>query len=133
MNSLTGRIIEIDTSGNLSIVTMVIHKELFLKSIVLETSETVGYLQEEKQVSVLFKETEVIIATIKDHISIENRIPVIINTIEKGILLSRIVLEASFGKIVTVISTHTLKSLQLKIGAKVYAMIKLNEIMLSEI
>ena len=133
MNRLPGHICKIETEGNLSLITIVIRKDLYLKTIIIETPETVSYLRINNPIDVLFKETEVTIGANKSHaISLQNRIPGPIIAIDKGRLLSRIVLNTSAGEIIAIISTNAVDQMNLKVGDDVIAMIKLNEIMLSQ-
>ena len=133
MNSLTGNIHEIQQNGNLSLVTIKIANDLFIKTIIVETPESASYLRTNHVIKVLFKETEVAIGTdITASISLQNRIPGIVIEVEKGTLLSRIVVNSEVGLIESIISTNAVESLALTKGMNVVAMIKLNEIMLAE-
>jgi len=133
MNSLEGNIQLIEQNGNLSLVTINMSPEILLKTIIVETPQSVNYLKVGHKIKVLFKETEVVIGTSIDHsISLQNRICGTISEIEKGTLLSRVVIKTSVGQIESIISTKAAETLQLKTENSVVAMIKLNEIMLSE-
>ena len=105
--------------------------KLQLKAIVIDTPETATYLQSEASVAVLFKETEVIIATAEvPQISLQNRIPASIVSVEKGALLTKLKLQSDAGVLIAIISTDSASRLELQEGKKVIAMIKLNEVML---
>lgn len=133
MNSLSGHISDVKVNGSLSLVAVDVGKAISLQSIVIETPETASYLKKGKQINVLFKETEVVIGTAEDHaISLQNRIIGVINSIEKGELICRVVVHSSVGEIVAIISTRATEHLELRVGKEVCAMVKLNEIMLSE-
>lgn len=133
MNRLKGHITEITVNGSMSLVAVTIGETITLKSIVIDTPETAAYLKKGMQLNLLFKETEVVIGAGENLvISIINQIPATITQIESGKLLSKLVLNTAAGKIVSIISSEANRNLQLKKGAKVVAMIKLNEIMLSE-
>ena len=133
MNRVRGHIADIKVNGSLSLVAVDIDAKVVLKSIVIETPETASYLTIGNKVEVLFKETEVVIGTAVDHaISLQNRIHGTITKIERGELISSVVLDTAVGVLVSVISTAAVDSLGLKERFKVLAMIKLNEIMLSE-
>lgn len=132
MNSLMGTISDIDTSGSLSLVSVEIQPHLLLKTIVIETPETAMYLQLGGCVKVLFKATEVVIGTQTAHeISLQNRILCTILEIESGNLISQLKLSSEAGELTSIISTNAVQQLNLKSSMPVYAMIKLNEIMLS--
>jgi molybdopterin-binding protein len=132
MNSFEGHIATIEVSGNMSLVTVAVDKKQTLKAIVIETPETASYLKSGSPVHVLFKETEVVIGSTKNHeISLQNRIPGTINHIEQGLLLSKLEIQTKVGIIRSIISTAAVLQLGLKKGKEVIAMIKLNELMLS--
>ena len=131
MNSFNGNIKTIQVNGNLSLVLVEVTPKLQLKAIVIDTPETATYLQSEASVAVLFKETEVIIATAEvPQISLQNRIPASIVSIEKGALLTKLKLQSDASVLIAIISTDSASHLELQEGKKVIAMIKLNEVML---
>lgn len=133
MNSLKGHIIEVRTSGSLSLVSVRVSEDVVVKAIVIDTPETASYLEEEQPINVLFKETEVIIGTDENYnISLQNKITGTIKLIEQGALLSRVVVQTKIQDIVSVISSNAVNELALKENMKVTTMIKLNEIMLSK-
>jgi molybdate transport system regulatory protein len=132
MNRLKGEIISINSEGNLSLVA-ISYGGITLKSIIIEKPGTAPYLKSGHPVNILFKETEVVIGKNIDHpISIQNRIPCTVSFIERGKLLSKVAMKSSSDEIISVISTHAVDQLALQKGDAVLAMIKTNEIMLSE-
>lgn len=132
MNSFQGKIVKIETSGSLSLVEIIV-SGFFLKTILVETPETVSFLKENKVINIFLKETEVIIGKgISHSISIQNKIPGIILEIEKDRLLSKILIDTNIGGINAIIETNAIDELQFEVGEKVMAMIKFNEIMISE-
>ncbi len=133
MNSLQGKIVGIEQSGNLALVTVDVNPKITVKAIVIETSETAAYLKLEGQITVLFKETEVVIGIGENpNISLQNKISGTIQHMEKGMLLSKVVLDTSAGKLTSIISTNAANHLELAEKKPVMAMIKLNEVMLSK-
>ncbi len=133
LNSIKGVIQQIQTSGSLSLVSVEVSPELLLKAIVIETPASAAYLRLGGSIKVLFKETEVIIGTENVvGISLQNRIPSTIQTIEQGALISKLTLKSELGNIASIISTNAVQTLALEVGTSVLAMIKLNEIMLTE-
>lgn len=133
MNRIKGHIKTIEVSGSLSMVSVDIGHKIVLKSIVIETPETAHYLIEKNRVFLLFKETEVIITnSLTVETSVENNIPALITELEIGKLLCRVVLQAKFGVVSSIISTNAFKRLNLKVNDNVRVLIKMNEIMLSE-
>ena len=132
MNSLKGKITDIKVSGNMSLVSISVG-QLEFKSIVIETPETLAYLVEGGDIMVLFKETEVIIGTGENlTISLRNKMPGKIVELEVGTLLAKLIIETSEGNIISLITANAVSNLDLKVGSEVYAMVKTNEILLSE-
>jgi molybdate transport system regulatory protein len=132
MNKLDGHISKVQTSGELSLVSVSLIGGLVLKAIVIDTPATAAYLCQGSEVKITFKETEVVLGTPENHkISLQNRITGTIIEIEKGQLLSRVRIQSAAGEICSVVSSNAVEQLQLKEKAKVCAMIKLNETMLA--
>jgi molybdate transport system regulatory protein len=131
MNALSGEIETLDVSGNLTLVGLRVG-ECNFKSIVVDTPETVKYLQIGGTVKVLFKETEVIIGT-GEHlqISLRNKMKASITTIEKGKLLAKLIMQTNAGEVISIITTNAVNQLELKEGSSVLAMVKTNEILLA--
>lgn len=132
MNSFQGNIVDIKTSGNLSLVSVELESQQLIQSIIIETPKTAAYLKIGGPIQVLFKETEVVIATEKlKTISLQNQIAANVSQVDSGELLSKVVLNSELGPLVSVISTRAVEQLNLAAGVSVFAMIKLNEVMLS--
>ena len=132
MNILQGEITAIKTCGSLSLVSIQAGDSA-LKSIVIESPETAPYLKEGNPIKVLFKETEVVIGKgTEHHLSLRNRLISTIQEIEKGELLSKLSLSTSAGPIISFITTSAVEELDLKKAEVVTAMVKTNEVMLSE-
>jgi molybdate transport system regulatory protein len=132
MNTLVGKIEKITVSGSLSLVSIMVEQTL-MNAIVIDTPQTAPYLYLGNTVNVIFKETEVIIGKgTQHHISLQNKLTGNIKHLESGELLSKLILETSAGKVISIITTNAVNNLQLKEGSEITAMIKTNEIMLSE-
>lgn len=133
MNSLKGNIKEVMVNGSLSLVTIELSDQILFKAIIIETPETASYLSAGHLVKVLFKETEVIIGKdIKHLISLQNQLRGVIKSIDRGLLLSNVLINTPVGDISSIITTNALDQLDLKEELTVCAMVKTNEIMLSE-
>lgn len=133
MNSFPGSIVDIQTSGSISIVGVRVGGYTDFYSVIIDTPETAPYLVKGRQVQVLFKETEVVLATEEggNNISIENKIWGTIVTIERGVLLCRLVLSTPLGEVLALLSEKSVAQLGLKENMKVAILIKLNEIILA--
>lgn len=132
MNSLSGIINQIEVNGSLSLVSIKVG-DCDFKSIVVETPETAEFLKVDGPINVLFKETEVVISTDSNpQISLRNKMKALIQTIEKGKLLSKITMATNAGNVISIITTNAVKQLNLVEGSSVLAMVKTNEVLLSE-
>jgi molybdopterin-binding protein len=131
MNILTGDIISIKGSESLSLIKIAVGSTTFT-SIIINTPESEIYFKIGNTVNVYFKETEVIIGKNELlNISIQNKILCKIDSMKQGEILSE--LHLSFGEftIKSLITTNACKTLNLKNGDLVLAMIKTNEVSLS--
>lgn len=132
MNVLKGEIESVTVKNSLSLVKIKVGS-FHLTSIVIDTPDSSPYLKIGNRINAIFKETEVIIGKGREHpISLQNKITGTIDAIESGDLLSKVSLETEIGEIVSVITSNAVNQLQLVKGSEVTAMIKTNEVMLSE-
>jgi molybdate transport system regulatory protein len=99
---------------------------------VIDTPETASYLSVGAVVKMLFKENEVVIAkAFAGQISMQNRFNCTIRSIEKGRLLSKLILNYQQHTITSLITTNAIQQLNCVVGDEVIAMVKTNEISLS--
>lgn len=132
MNIFKGTISNIKTSGSLSLVEVNIDGIIF-KSIIIDTPETAFYLKINNDVKIIFKEAEVVISKGNlENISLQNKVSGLIIKIEKDELLSKITLKTKIGEIRSIILTDAVEQLVLKNGDEIVAMVKTNEMILSE-
>ncbi len=130
MNRLRGSISKIESSDHLSLVDVKVGEDLF-SSIVIETPATATYLREGREVEMLFKETEVSIGKeIQGGLSLRNRMVSVIRRIDRGSLLSRVVLDYRGHSIISVITTRSTLGLELHEGDSVVGLVKANEMSL---
>ena len=131
MNRLRGNIVAIDHNSHMSLVDVAVGVEVFSATL-LETPETAAYLRVGNAVTLLFKETEVVLAkNLSGLISLRNRFSVTVISIERGAILSAVTLDYGGESLVSVITTRGVDRLQLATGDKVEALIKANEVVLS--
>ncbi len=128
MNILTGNITHIETSEALSLVKIAVGETVFT-SIVIDTPETLDYLNIGNEINFYFKETEVIIAKTEDlKISLQNKIPCTISNINEGKILTEIKLKFKQNTFHSIITTTACKQLNLQVNDEVLALVKTNEI-----
>lgn len=132
MNILKGTIEKLSVSGSLTLINLKV-QHLPITAIVIDTPETASYLKIGNAISVVFKETEVIIGKGNtDLISMRNKFVGIISKVQSKELLSKLTIDTPVGEISSIITTNAVQQLNLTEGIEVTAMIKTNEIMLSE-
>ncbi len=132
MNILKGTIEKLTISGSLTLIGIKVNA-VGLSAIVIDTPKTAPYLKIGNAITVVFKETEVIIGKGNtDAISLRNKFKGIIEILESKELLSKLTINTDVGKISSIITTNAVKQLKLEIGSAVTAMVKTNEILISE-
>ena len=132
MNIFRGHIEKVKVNGELSIVQVRIGEVLF-STILIDTPETVSYLEKGSEVGVIFKETEVILGVgDMSGISLRNKIKGKVVDIASDNLLSRVRIKTGIGIISSIITSNAVKQLEIVSGMEVTAMVKTNEIMLSK-
>ena len=132
MNILKGTITAVNVQGHLSLVHVDVDS-VRLSAIVIDTPDTAPYLVPGQAIQVIFKETEVVLGRGGGHlVSLQNRLVGNVRSIEAGELLSKITVDTTVGSVVSIVTTQAVHQLELQIGTEVTAMIKTNEVILSE-
>ncbi|MBE0422345.1 MAG: tobe domain protein [Lutibacter sp.] len=131
MNILKGNITNIQGSDSLSLVKIAVGSSIFT-AIIIDTPTSEVYFKIGNPVNVYFKETEVIISKNEPlNISIQNKILCKIDSIKQGEILSELHLSNREFNMKSIITTNACKTLNLKNGDAVLALIKTNEVSLS--
>ncbi len=131
MNKLKAKIVNIESNAHMSLVDLAVGNDI-LSATLLETPAQVDYLQVGKQVTVLFKETEVSLArNLTGLITLRNRLQAKVKYIERGEILSAVTLDYQGNALLSVVTTRGMDRLQLAVGDDVEALIKANEVVLS--
>ena len=129
MNRLKGHITDLETHNQLSLVKVDVN-DLLLTSIILSDGAYNPKVGETTEV--LFKETEVTLGLDQElAISQQNQITGVISALEKGKLLARVSINSVCGPINAIVTANAIEQLQLEVGSRVKALIKTNELMLS--
>ncbi|MBB6460913.1 TOBE domain-containing protein [Flammeovirga kamogawensis] len=131
MNSFKGTITKITSEGIASLV-YVNCSSITFKIVVLDNEETNQKLKIDATVSVLFKNTEVILSINSlNKSSIENSLEGKITSIDTGKIMSNLIITTSIGNIKALITSEQLNVLNLSLDTSVYLGIKSNEIMIA--
>ncbi len=131
MNRIPCTITQIESTEHISVVSLAAG-DFKLKSLIVDTPETAGYLTKGRELEAIFKETEVILSKDGDKdISISNQISGIVHRVEVGELMNRVVITTGVGEIGAIIEIEQCKKLGIAEGVAIYAMVKINELMLS--
>jgi len=132
MNRLRGCIISIQSNDHVSLVDVDVSGDIFTATL-LETPEDALYLRVGNVVDVLFKETEVSLAKgLTGLISLRNRVNTTVKLVRSGVILSEVVLDYRGQSISSIITTGSIKRLDIKPGDEVEALVKANEVTLME-
>jgi len=133
MNKLRGRITRIESNDHVSLVDVDVSGDNFTATL-LETPEDAPYLKVGNNVDVLFKETEVSLAKgLSGLISLRNRVLTTVKLVRSGVILSEVVLDYRGQTISSIITTGSIKRLDIKPGDQVEALVKANEVTLMEV
>ena len=132
MNRLKGIIELINSHNELLLVELNVQKTK-IKAIIIGKPNDYSYLEIGNEIAILFKETEVTISIDKIlNISTQNKLTCTIDSINKGQLLSQVNLNFNGVTLSSIITTSSVENLNLKHQDIVTALIKTNEIILSE-
>ena len=132
MNRLKGKIEAINSHDELLLIELNV-QETKMKAIIIGKPNDYYYLEIGNEIGILFKETEVIISIDRAlYISTQNRLTCTIDSINKGPLLSQVNLNFNGVTLSSIITTNSVENLNLNNQDKVTALIKTNEIILSE-
>ena len=132
MNRLRGRIVRIESNDHVSLVDVDVSGDIFTATL-LETPEDSPYLRVGNVVDVLFKETEVSLAKgLTGLISLRNRVGTTVKLVRSGVILGEVVLDYRGQPMSSIITTGSIKRLDIKVGDEVEALVKANEVTLME-
>jgi molybdate transport system regulatory protein len=127
MNRLPGQIAAVEAAGSIALVDVMVGSQRFTATLV-GAGEQVAAWAPGMPVTLMFKETEVSLAkNLSGLISMRNRIPAQVVSIERGRLLTRVVLDAAGYSIESVITTRSSHALALDVGDIVEGLVKANE------
>ena len=132
MNRLKGKIETINRHDELLLIELNV-QQTKMKAIIIGKPNDYSYLEIRNEIAILFKENEVTISTDKDiNISTPNQLTCTVDSIKKGQLLSQVNLNFNGVTLSSIITTSSVENLNLKHQDIVTALIKTNEIILSE-
>jgi molybdate transport system regulatory protein len=128
VNRIAATIQKIDTAGAISLVTLSAHGYEFC-CVLIETPETVPYLQLGHRVWMIFKETELSVAVNwQGEISLRNRFPGTVCHLEFGQILTNVGIDFFGTHLTAIITTQSARRMGLVIGAEVVGMVKTTEL-----
>jgi len=132
MNRLTGRIENVESSGNLNLVKLRVHDQL-ISSIIIGQRGHECCLSLGNEVEIIFNESEVSLGKIESGvISLSNQIPCTVKEIQHGKVLSRVLLTFGDYEISSLITSASVVRMALKASDEVTAFIKTTEVFLKE-
>ncbi|MGC9215428.1 TOBE domain-containing protein [Acidithiobacillus sp.] len=132
MNRLRGQIVEILSAEHLSLVDVAVGPDC-LSAVLLASLDEEPLLRVGQQVDLCFKETELGLAKgLQGRISLRNRLPVRVEEIRRGVVLSEIWLDYRGQVLRSVITSRSAERLELRPGDLLEALIKANEVAVLE-
>jgi molybdate transport system regulatory protein len=132
MNRLRGKVVHVQSDGHVSLVDVAVGADTFA-AILLENPDSTPYLAVGNQVYVLFKETEVSLAKgLSGQLSLRNRMSATVRRVRRGVILSEVELDYQGQRVTSVVTTRSIDRLALREGDAVEALVKANEVTLSE-
>ena len=130
MNRLQGTIQAISTVDRLTLIDVTVGGDR-ITGMIIDTPETNPNLRKGQEVWVVFKESDVALGHVAaDQISISNRLSAKVNNIERGKLLSRVVLDYQDQVIHAIIPNRSLDHLKVEVDKSIDLLLRINEILL---
>lgn len=130
MNKLIGTITNIQQSGSILLVDILVGEQMF-SALLIESVVQPDWLETGKPVYVVFKETEVSLAKdLSGQISMRNRMKCVVQEITRGDLLCKIKMRFHNNTIYSAITTRSVDAFKLAVGDEVEALVKANEVSL---
>ncbi len=131
MNKLTGKITSIQQSGAIILVDVDVNGQGF-SALLIESASRPVWLQENAEVNVIFKESEVSLAKgLTGAISMRNRMMCTVLRVDRGKILSTVTMHYGRNVITSAITTRGVDSLLIAEGDIIEALVKSNEISLA--
>jgi len=131
VNRLTGKITSIEHNNHMSLVDVAVGDDIFSATL-LETPQSADYLQVGREVTLMFKETEVSLAkNLSGLISLRNRFTATVLGIEHGTIMSAVKLDYCGMPLTSIVTTRGAVRLNLAVGDVVEGLVKANEMVLS--
>jgi molybdopterin-binding protein len=132
MNKLLGKISQLTTSGNLTLVDVDVDGTR-MTAITLGVPEKVGYLRVSQSIELLFNESEVSIGKlVNGQISLANQLDCTVDGLVSGEIFTQVSLSFNEEHLTSLITTRSVRRLSLQVGDRVTAFVKTNEVMLKE-
>jgi molybdate transport system regulatory protein len=130
MNRLAGTLVSRQSGGAIARITVMIGPAT-MTAILLEDSSSIP--SNGAPVTVCFKESETALAlgAFEGTMSIRNRLPCTVTSIEDDGILGRVNLDFSGTPLAALVSSESVRDLGLSAGAQVFALVKSTEVMIA--
>lgn len=127
MNRLSGKIVMIERTENVALIDIDVAGDMF-STIFLHNFTDQNILTIDQKVDLIFKESEVSISkNLSGGLSLRNRMNSVILQVEQGKVLSKLYLDYKGNRIISIITTRSVASLDLNVGDRVEGLVKANE------
>jgi molybdate transport system regulatory protein len=127
VNNLPGVLSEIESAGSIALLDVMVGEQKFSATLLGSTADFADW-QIGMLVQLSFNEMEVAIAkNLQGQISLRNRLPGVVQQIETGKILTRVLFLMQQFTISAVITTRSARAMHLTVGDQIEGLVKSNE------
>jgi molybdate transport system regulatory protein len=132
-NQIQAQVISVESANVNAKIHLRLKSGQVLVSVITKEAVENLHIEEKQTVTAIFKSSSVLLSTLEDEKSEENRLKGIVTKIDTDIENAKVLVDiGNHDTIVSVVSKDVLEKMELKEGSSVMAMIKANDIMLGK-
>ena len=132
-NQIQAQVISVESANVNAKVHLQLKSRQVLVSVITKEAVENLHIEEKQTVTAIFKSSSVLLSTLEDEKSEENRLKGIVTKIDTDIENAKVLVDiGNHDTIVSVVSKDVFEKMELKEGSSVMAMIKANDIMLGK-
>ena len=132
-NQMQAEVVSIESENVNAKIQMKLKSGQVLVSVITKEAVENLHIEEKQTVTAIFKSSSVLLTTLRDVKSEENRLKGVVTKIDTDIDNAKVLVDiGNHDTIVSVVSKDVLEKMELKVGSSVITMIKANDIMLGK-